>query len=162
MESLGTAQLPANPRVRVTYGEILPNGTIIDLVAASANRDGVDLLRWDGKKVEIAPAIANGDGIIYERPDVDLSVCEAMTFPRGASEYGTGADLFRKIIDVYRECAGLPEDLAAFTTCWTLATWVPELLLIPLMLCVSGAHPPLAERNSSLHGLLIATPNYNH
>ena len=124
MESLGTAQLPANPRVRVTYGEILPNRTIIDLVAPAADQDGVDLLRWDGKKVEIAPAIDNG--IIYERPYLDLSVRQAMTFPGGASEYGTTIDLFRKILNLCREFAGLPEDLAAFATCWIFATWVPE------------------------------------
>ena len=139
MESLGTAQLPANPRVRVTYGEILPNRTIIDLVAPAADQDGVDLLRWDGKKVEIAPAIDNGDGIIYERPYLDLSVRQAMTFPGGASEYGTTIDLFRKILNLCREFAGLPEDLAAFATCWIFATWVPEPLLISLILCVSGA-----------------------
>jgi len=139
MESLTTAKFAANPRLRVTCGEVLPNGTIIDLVLAADDRDGLDLLSWNGEEVLISPAIDGGKSIHYQSPDVDLSVCQAMTFPRGATEYGTAADLFQKILSLYREHAGLREDLAAFTTWWTLASWVPERLVIPVILCVSGA-----------------------
>jgi hypothetical protein len=37
-----------NPQVRITCGETLPNGTIIDLVAAS-DRDGLDVLSCNDK-----------------------------------------------------------------------------------------------------------------
>jgi hypothetical protein len=137
-DSRGIAKFAANPRVRITSGETLHNGTILDLVAA-ADRDGLDLLSWDGKEQSsIAPAF-NCDGIVYGPPDLHATVREAMTFPKGAVEYGTVAELFMKVSNLYREYAGLPEDSAASTTCWTLSSWIPEFLLIPLTLCVSGA-----------------------
>jgi hypothetical protein len=137
-DSGGIAKFTANPRVRVTCGETLQNGTTLDLVAA-AGRDGLDLLSWDGKeRPSIAPAF-NCDGVVYEPPDLHPSVRDAMTFPNGAVEYGTVAELFVKTSNLYREHAGMREDLAAFTTSWTLSSWVPEFLLIPLTLCVIGA-----------------------
>jgi hypothetical protein len=136
--SRGTAKFAAIPRVRVTCGETLENGQILDLVAA-ADRDGLDLLCWDGQEEPlIQPAFAC-DSIVYQPPDVHPSIREAMTFPNGASEYGTTRDLFMKIASAYRQHLWLPEDLAAFTTCWTLSSWVPEFMVIPLTLCVSSA-----------------------
>jgi hypothetical protein len=56
----GAGKFTANPRLRVTCGETLPNGAIIDLVAA-ADRDGLDLLFWDGKeKGFVAPVVDCG------------------------------------------------------------------------------------------------------
>ena len=134
----GTGGFPTNPRVRITCGETLPNGTIIDLVAA-ADRDGLDLLSWDGKESPVvAPAIICG-GTIYQPPEVDPTVREAIRFPRGAVEYGTVAELFAKVSNLCRERLGLPEDGAAFATCWILSSWVPELMLIPITLCIIGA-----------------------
>src|SRR6202030_3731551 len=78
----------------------------------------------------------------YHPPDVHPSVREAVTFPNGAVEYGTVAELFTKISCLYRAHVGLPEDLAAFATCWILSSWVPELLPVALTLCVIGARLP--------------------
>jgi hypothetical protein len=136
--SPGASTFTAKTRVRITCGETLPNGTIIDLVSA-ADREGLDVLSWDGKQEPlIAPAIDCG-GVVYHPPDLDVTVREAMTFPRGAVEHGTVAELFTKIANLYREHTGLSEDLAAFATCWTLSSWIPELMLIPITLCISGA-----------------------
>ena len=44
-----------------------------------------------------------------------------------------------RVCALYRKYLGLAEDVAAFATCWTLSTWIPELMLIPLTLVVSGA-----------------------
>jgi hypothetical protein len=133
----GTAKFKATPEVRITCGERLQNGAITDLVS-SPDRDGLSLLSWDGKKKPvIAPAMDCG-GIFYRPPDLHPSVREAITFPSGAVEYGTTTKLFTRISCLYREYVGLPEDLAAYVTCWTLCSWVPEFLLIVLTLCVSG------------------------
>jgi hypothetical protein len=125
-------------RVRATCGEILPTGEILDLVAA-ADGEGLDLLRWDAtQELVIAPRIECG-GVLYHPAKLHPSILQAMRFPNGAAEYGTDAELFGRIAGLYREYADLPEDLAAYTTCFTLASAVPELLPIPLTLCVSGA-----------------------
>ena len=127
-------------RTRITYGEVLANGTFLDLVA-SADRDGLDLLFSDGKELFSAAQI-DYRGVLYRSPKLDASIRQAMTFPAGVVEYGTITKLFTKISSIYRQHAGLPEDLAAFTTCWTLSSWVPEFNLIPLTLCVTGAPMP--------------------
>jgi hypothetical protein len=129
--SFAVALLP-----RTTYGETLPNGTIIDLVQ-SADRDKLDLLSWDGKEVRIRPAIESG-GISYCPPDLHPSVRAAVRFPAGASEYGTILELFKKVASACRQLLRLPKDLAAFATGWILSTWIPELILVPFTLCISA------------------------
>src|SRR6202030_931569 len=138
--SFETAKFTANPRVLETCGEILPDGTVVDLVAADQER--LDLLIWDGdEKPIIVPAINRGS-ILYHPPVLHPSVREAVTFPIDAVEYGTTTQLFTKIFKLYGECLGLPKDLGAFATCWTLGSWIPELLPVPLTLCVIGARLP--------------------
>jgi hypothetical protein len=74
-----TAQFIANPQVRITCGETLPDRVVIDLVAL-ANQERLGLPVWEGnEKPIIAPAIESG-GIVYEPPDLHPSVREAVTF----------------------------------------------------------------------------------
>jgi hypothetical protein len=137
-DSPGSSNVTPNPRVRITTGEILPNGAIVDLVAVP-DGERLHVLLWNGKeKPFIAPAIDGGAGIFYQPLDLDPTVREAITFPSGAVEYGTDAELFAKVSDQFRNRVGLPEDLAVFATCWTLSTWILELMLIPVTLVVSG------------------------
>lgn len=151
--SVVTTQFTANPRVRTTCGETLPNGTIVDLVAI-ADQERLGLLVWDTKeKSFISPAIERG-GILYYPPDLHQSIREAMIFPNGVAEYGTVAKLFAKISSLYREHLELPEDLAAFATCWSLSSWVPELLLVPPTLCIIGARLHQIHRLFWLFGSL--------
>jgi hypothetical protein len=138
-DSPGTGKFTENPRVRVTCGEILPDGAIVDLVAAP-DGGGLHLLLWNGKgKPLVSSAIDGGAGIFYQPPDLDPTVREAITFPSGAVEYGSVAELFAKVSNLYRDHLGLPEDVAAFATCWSLSSWIPELMLIPITLCIIGS-----------------------
>jgi hypothetical protein len=128
----------ATPQLRLTFGEKLADESIVDAVAP---KDGapLELIHWAGsEKFRVAPLIECGS-LIYQAPDLHPSVREAVIFPRGVEDYGSLASLFGKIWSLLRQSGGLPRDLAAFATCWILATWVPELLLIPLILCVGGA-----------------------
>ena len=76
-----------------------------------------------------------------------------MTFPIDAVKYGT-RQLFTRISGLYRECLRLPKNLAALATCWTLGSWVPELLAVPLTLCVIGARLPQIHNLFRLFGAL--------
>ena len=128
----------AAPQLRLTFGERLPDGSIVDPVAP---KDGatLELIHCTGSgKVRVAPLIECGS-VIYQAPDLHPSVRGAVIFPRGAADYGTMAELFAKIFSAYRERAELPENLSALAASWTLATWVTEFIVIPLTLCVSGA-----------------------
>ena len=130
----GTSSRAAT-RTHVTWGELLADA-VIDVVA-SKDRDGLDVLSWDGKRVFTAPQIPY-HGVVYLAPDLDPSIRQALRFPNGATGYGSAVKLFTSITTVYREHLGLSEDLATFTTCWNLATWVPELMLVPLTMCVTA------------------------
>ena len=132
----GTSNFTAKPQERTTYGEILPNGTILDLVDAG-DRDGLSLLSWDGKHTLVRPVI-NCDGISYHPPRLHPSIRAAIRFPNGASGYRTTLELFRKVADTCSQYLGLAEDWAAFATCAILSSWVNEILQIPITLCVSG------------------------
>jgi hypothetical protein len=133
----GTSSFTAKPQERTTYGETLTNGTILDLVDAG-DRDGLTLLFWDGKRTLVRPVI-NCDGISYHPPILHPSIRAAIRFPNGASGYRTTLELFRKVADACSQHLRLAEDWAAFATCAILSSWVHEILLIPITLCVSGA-----------------------
>ena len=103
-------------------------------------------------------------GVLYHPAKLHPSILQAMRFPNGAAEYGTEAELFGALLRRDSEYAELPENLAAYATCFTLASSVPELLPIPLTLCVSGApahqiHKLFRLIVSWVGGLLVAELN---
>jgi hypothetical protein len=123
-------------RVRVTYGEVLPGSTVIELVA-SAHRDGVDLLYWDGKESVIVPQIEH-DGVIYQAPDLHPTIRQAIWFPGGAADYGTTGALFQGVAGLFPQYLGFSEDSAALSTIWILSSWLPEHFPAPPTLCIGG------------------------
>jgi hypothetical protein len=125
----------AKTRPQITYGELVADA-VIDVVA-SKDPDGLDVLSWDGRKLFTAPRL-DYRGVVYCAPDLDPSIRRAIRFPNGATDYGSATKLFTNIANLYREHLGLAEDLAAFTTCWNLATWIPELMLMPVTMCVTA------------------------
>ena len=128
----------AAPQLRLTFGEKLADGSVVDAVAPKEGAP-LELIHWKSPdNLLVAPLIECGS-LIYQAPDLHPSVREAVIFPTGATDYGTLAELFTKIFTAYRERAGLPENLSALAASWTLATWVAGLISIPLTLCVSGA-----------------------
>ncbi|MGA7379368.1 MAG: hypothetical protein WBX03_00840 [Terriglobales bacterium] len=134
MENPDETNFTARLQQRITYGETLPDGTVVDLVQ-TAGRDGPSLLSWGRYGMGIRSAIDCG-GISYRPPTLHRSILDAIRFPSGAAEYGTIRELFLKVAGACRQHLRLPEDLAAFATCWILSTWIPELVLIPFTLCI--------------------------
>jgi hypothetical protein len=132
----GTTNSTAKPQERTTYGEVLKNGTILDLVD-TGDRDGLSLLSWDGKHTLVRPVIDCG-GISYHPPHLHPSIRAAIRFPNGASGYLTTLESFRKVADACSQHLRLAEDWAAFATCAILSSWISEFLQIPITLCVSG------------------------
>jgi hypothetical protein len=129
----------AIPEQRSTSGEVLSESRSIDLVASLEERR-LHLLLWDrAKEPLIAPEIDAGEGVVYQVPSFHSSILDAVRFPSGAVEFGTISELFKKVSDVYQKHGRFPQDLAAYTTCATLASWIPEILTVPLTLCVSDA-----------------------
>jgi hypothetical protein len=139
--------------IRITHGEVFENA-VIDLVGSTdgADRDGLDLLFWDSGKVHVASEIKHR-GVVYRAPDLDSSIRRALRFPPGATAYASPAKLFTSVADLYREHLGLREDLAVYTTCGTLATWIPELMLIPPTLAITASRCQIRHLFRMLHSL---------
>jgi hypothetical protein len=134
---LETVKFTANLRVRETYGELLPNGTVIDLVAIS-DRERLGLLFSDGKEKPFISAAIERGGILYHPPSLHPSILEVVPFPGGVAEYGDIAHLFARICNLYQEYLRLPEDSAAFLTTWDMTTWLSESMPAPLTMCIIG------------------------
>ncbi|HMK22287.1 MAG TPA: hypothetical protein VK466_08120, partial [Terriglobales bacterium] len=81
----------APPRFRLTYGEILEDGTVADVVAED---DELLLCRWDGKQVVVLPYVDLGS-VVYGPPKVAPSVRHAVRFPSAPVEYGSVRTLFQ-------------------------------------------------------------------
>ncbi|MGA8153810.1 MAG: hypothetical protein WB952_22865 [Terriglobales bacterium] len=131
---------PTKARVRETCGEILPDGTIVDLVAGRTG-DGLRLLRSHGKEEPFIGSTVSCGTIVYQAPTPHPSILAAIRFPRGVSPYGTSAQLFQRMRGVYQKWLRWPEDSAVLMAIFALATWVPELLPISLTLCLLSLTP---------------------
>jgi len=131
---------------RITYGEVFEDG-IIDVVA-STNQNGLDLLFYAGEKVHVAQEI-NHRGVLYRTPDLDLSIRQALRFPPGVTAYRSFTALFTNVVNLYREHFGLPEEVAIFAASWIFSSWIPELMVMPLTMCVTAT----ASQVRNLHRL---------
>jgi len=95
-----------------TFGEILPDGSVVDLVIQGFFPGQLSLLHWDGKKYFIAPEVQVGT-TTYVSPFLDPSVLCATRFPRDAEEYGTRDKLFWKVTSSFQQYLRFSEELAA-------------------------------------------------
>jgi hypothetical protein len=122
------------PQVRVTYGEILDNGAVIELVSSG---DNVTLLRWDGKNYEIRSQFRDGS-TTYQAPFLQSSIFEAVRFPCGMAEDGTPAELFWKVVDLFCRYMGLSSEQAASMTGVVFGSWLADCAPRPITLCITG------------------------
>ncbi len=118
-----------------TSGEILPDGSVIELVASSEDR--LDLLFWNKHEKIVAPQIEHL-GHVYQPPDVHETMRRAIRFPKNATGYGTTRKLFSQMLDLFERHVGLAQPEAALMTAWTNSTWFPDCVSSPPTLMISG------------------------
>jgi hypothetical protein len=131
-----TGKFQDRPRIVETYGAILANGVVIELVS-TASGDGVTLLRWDGQSYEIGLQFQDGS-TIYCPPFLQSSLFGATWFPRQPAEYGAPRQLFWKVVDLFCCYMGFSRKLAAFMTRVVFCSWFPDCCVRPITLCISG------------------------
>ena len=122
--------------IRLTYGEILSTGVVLELVESSSGA-GVKLLRWDGQNCEIGPQFQEG-GTIYTPGYLHSSLLEATRLPRGLADYGDSRELFWKMVDPFRDHIGLSREHGVFMARCVLSTWLPDCCASPITLCITG------------------------
>ena len=124
------------PGIRVTFGEILPGGVVLEL-AEPISGGGVELVRWDGENYEIAPRVKEGE-IIYTAGHLHPSLLEATRLARGLADYGDATKLFWKVVDLFRDHIGFSRGHGVFMTRCVFSTWFPDLCASPITVCITG------------------------
>jgi hypothetical protein len=139
---MGTTTAPKNKPAQKTGGELLPDGTFLEVIRDPYNPRGVALLRWDGERAEVADRIDCADRT-YIPTTLNASAIEAIYFPGERKDHGSLAQLFDKLVDVINSCFFLPERELRLLAYFVLSTWVVDALPKAVTLLVSG--PSLAE-----------------
>jgi hypothetical protein len=137
-------QNPSSIKPVLTAGEILPDGTVLEIVRV---RDQTMLHVWRNGKTRIAMQYETA-GTIYEPLPLDASVLAAVRLASTSAGYGSVAQLFDSILSTLTRFTGLAgEDLTA-AGFWILASWFPEVL--PVLPTLIVASPSLADARKFL------------
>jgi hypothetical protein len=123
------------PVVR-TSGEIFGDGSIIELVSPATDRQ-LQLLFWHKQQKKVAPQIEYR-GRLYQVPDVNETLLQAIRFPSDADENGAAHKLFAGVRDLFERYIGVTPEEAALLTAWSTSTWFPECASSPPTLLISG------------------------
>jgi hypothetical protein len=124
-----------------TAGEIFPDGTVIDLVAAESG-DMPALLLWNGQKAVIASQVEHA-GKNFRPVSLHASILRATRLPTGAVEFGTPDGLFVETRRLFETHLGHSTAEAALLTAWNATTWFPDIVSNPCTLFVHG--PDMGE-----------------
>ena len=120
-----------------TAGEILPDGTILELVRL---RDELRLHVWRNGQSRTVACYENA-GITYVPITLDSADLSAIRFPQGAIGYGSTGQLFRAILDVLEKFSGIANEDLTPAAYWLLSSWFQELLPVAPTLIVVGPSP---------------------
>ena len=121
----------------VSAGEMLPDGTMIELVSCPSHLDKPNLLLWRGRKANIGPRVEHG-GCTYEAPKLDPILWRAMRLPAGCRDYGSARALFDGIRNLFQRHLGLPESESGLIASFAISTWLADRLPSAPGLTISG------------------------
>ena len=80
---------------KVTGGEVLSDGSQLELVRDPSDPARPALLHWDGERAIIAREIAT-DGCRYVPPEIDPGVWRHVRLPSGVTQYHSTTELFNE------------------------------------------------------------------
>lgn len=130
----GQKAAKAKNNITKTSGEIFPDGSIIELVAA-ASEERLDLLLWEEGSKTIAPQVEYR-GCVYQAVDLPETTRRAIRFPVDAKSYDR--ELFIRVLDLFGRYVGVSRSEAALLTAWTTTTWFADQVSSPPALVISG------------------------
>ena len=118
--------------------EVLPDGSLLELVATRETSPRLQLLHWSGSGCVITDRL-HLDGRIFEPPRWDPSFLHAVRLPTGVRPSRGVPDLFNRISEMLRTFIDLPEEMVVRVVVYILATWFPESLAVAPLLWITGA-----------------------
>jgi len=138
-----------------TYGEVFPDGSMIELVASATNE--LSLAFFDGKSIRIDTQFEHA-GRIYRVQELPPGILQATRLPREVVGFGTIRQLFTELRDAFEKYLGFSCALAEASTFWVLTTWFCDYLSNPPILWVQGADVDLATSFFQLLHCLCRRP----
>jgi len=140
-----------------TFGEVLA-GSMIELVPDDIPNGRFNLLLWDGTQAHIQPSLplrpSSGSEFkprVYEAPDVDPTVSQAIRFPTHTAPYESCRKFFDGLCALVKKFTGLSESQVLLAAHCVLASWFPECSSIPICVSIVG---PYSTQGSQLFHLL--------
>jgi hypothetical protein len=140
-----------------TYGEVLAR-SMIELVPDDIPNGRFNLLFWDGTQAYIQPSFplipSPGSEFkprVYEAPDLDPTISQAIRFPTHTAPYESCRKLFDDLCALVERFTGLSESQVFLSAYCVLASWFPECSSIPICVSIVG---PYSAQGSQLFQLL--------
>jgi hypothetical protein len=124
----------APPSLRTTSGELLRDGTVVDLVI---EEDRLMLCHFDGTESVVVPYL-EFDNAVYSPPRLEPSLFSALRFPNRPLEYRSLTALFQDAVAVF-ERRDFSSEVGRCCAIFALASWVPEFFFEPPTLVVYGS-----------------------
>jgi hypothetical protein len=135
-----------------TGGEILPDGSALELIRPSADSDQVQLLRWRGKILERGTEIAVR-GQRYTPVPVDAGYLKALRLPSRVAPPECTRQLFEDVRDLIKSSLRQLDPCATALTFALFASWLAPVLPMAPLLAIFA--PPGTPKNLALRLLSI-------
>jgi hypothetical protein len=129
-----------------TFGEIFPDGSLIEPVA-SATGAQPNLLLSTGNAITIAPQVEY-NGRIYEMQELPPSILQATRLPREPVAYGTTHQLFTELAGTFDQYLAFSKPPAELSAHWVLSTHFSDCFGSPPAQWISG--PDIAQASDYL------------
>jgi hypothetical protein len=142
-----------SPRLEIvvpTGGEILPDGTLLELIHDVAQPGGLALLKFDGTKTVVGSRIVHR-GRTYVPLTLHPSVKRALRLPSSVCAFGSTAELFEELVAVTARFTDLDRHFRELLVAFVFASWLADLLPAPMNLLLWS---PLAEHGAQVLLLL--------
>jgi hypothetical protein len=131
-------------RVIETYGAVLEDGTVIDLVLPSVST-GLQLLVHDSGRLRVLREFQHRS-VSYKPPDLDVSLFRAIEWPRGVGPPSATRNLFSDIFELTQKHISVSTSSARLLSAFVLSTWVSDFLPgIPNIVLAGSASSRLAQ-----------------
>ena len=128
-----------------TGGGILDDGTLIELVENPSQPHAPALLKFDGHEPEIRSQIEH-DGRLYVPLLIPPTVRRALRLPTGCAPDGPTTQLFTRLLNVFENFTDLAEYPRISTVSFLFASWIPDLLPVPVTLFLWAPDPVAGVR----------------
>lgn len=128
--------------IHTTFGEVLADGAMIELVSSSSRPNKPDLLLWKKGKATIASQVDHS-GCVYEAPELDATLSRAVRLPARCCDYGSARELFVEIRDLVQHNVHLPDSESGLVACFAISTWIADRLTSAPVLTICGTNEQL-------------------